>query len=121
FGGLLDLVRRSPYFCKHFPCDPRVQTELRFPRNIKFYPVASNERSMLGENVFSAVFDEINFMPLVERSKQQPDGGTYDSATVLYDRLSRRIRSRMNQRGRLPGHVWLISSARYPDDFTERK
>ena len=27
----------------------------------------------------------------------------------------------MNKRGMLPGHLWMISSARYPNDFTERK
>ena len=76
---------------------------------------------MLGEGVFSAAFDELNFYPIVNNSKRLPEGGTYDEATVLYNRLSRRIRSRMNQRGRLPGHLWMISSARYPTDFTERK
>lgn len=121
FGGLFDLVRSSPYFREHFPFDPKITTEIRFPRNVICYPVASNEQSMLGENVFSAVLDEMNFMPLVKNSTQQLDGGTYDQAQVLYERLSRRIRSRMNQRGRLPGHIWLMSSARYPNDFTERK
>ena len=71
--------------------------------------------------MFSAAFDELNFYPIVSNSKRLPEGGTYDEATVLYNRVSRRIRSRMNQRGRLPGHLWLISSARYPTDFTERK
>src|SRR5580704_2524574 len=61
---------------------------------------------MLGEGVFSAAFDELNFYPIVNNSKRLPEGGTYDEATVLYNRLSRRIRSRMNQRGRLPGHLW---------------
>lgn len=27
----------------------------------------------------------------------------------------------MNQRGRMPGHLFMISSSRYPNDFTERK
>jgi hypothetical protein len=121
FGGLFDLVRRSPYFRKHFPYEKKIRTEIRFPRNVTCYPVASNEQAMLGENVFSAVFDEMNFMPVVENSTQQPEGGTYDHAQTLFNRLSRRLRSRMNQRGRLPGHIWLISSARHPDDFTERK
>jgi hypothetical protein len=121
FDGLFDLVRRSPYFRESFPYDPRIETQILFPRSVTCYPVASNEKSMLGENVFSAVFDEMNFMSVVENSTQQPEGGTHDQAQVLYSKLSRRIRSRMNQRGRLPGHLWLISSARYPGDFIERK
>jgi hypothetical protein len=121
FRGLFDLIRRSPYFREQFPCEPNIFSEIRFLHNVVCYPVASTESSMLGEGVFSAAFDEMNFMPVVEHSKHQPEGGTYDHAVVLYNRLSRRIRSRMNQRGRLPGHLWLISSARYPNDFTERK
>ena len=60
-------------------------------------------------------------MPFVEHPKHAPEGGPYAHAVRLYNRLSRRIRSRLNRRGRLPGHLWLISSARYPNDFTERK
>jgi hypothetical protein len=121
FDGLFGLVRRSPYFREFFPYELNIATEIRFPRSVSCYPVASNERSMLGENVFSAVFDEMNFMPLVENSTQQLEGGTYDHAQTLYNRLNRRICSRMNQRGRMPGHIWLISSTHYPGDFTERK
>jgi len=121
FGGLRDLICRSPYFRENFPFEPSVRSEIRFPQNVVCYPVASTESSMLGEGVFSAAFDEMNFMPVIEHSKHQREGGTYDQAVVLYNRLSRRIRSRMNQRGHLPGHQWLISSARYPNDFTERK
>jgi hypothetical protein len=104
-----------------FAPEPNIQTEIRFPRNVFCYPVAANEQSLLGEGVFSAAFDEMNFYKIVERSKLAPEGGTYDQAVTLYDKLSRRIRSRMNQRGRLPGHLWMVSSARYPNDFTERK
>ena len=85
------------------------------------YPVATTEQSLLGEGVFSAAFDEMNFYSVVERSKQMPEGGVYDQAQMLYNRLSRRLKSRMNQRGRMPGHLFMISSSRYPNDFTERK
>lgn len=121
FAGLFNLVKNSPYFKSMFLPEPNIQTEIRFPRNVFCYPVAANEQSLLGEGVFSAAFDEMNFYKIVERSKLAPEGGTYDQAVTLYDKLSRRIRSRMNQRGRLPGHLWMVSSARYPNDFTERK
>lgn len=121
FRGLFNLIENSPYFRDRFPYERNVTNELRFPRGMICYPVATNEQAVLGEGVFSAAFDEVNFMSVVERSKEMPEGGTYDQAVILYNRLSRRIRSRMNQRGRLPGHIWLLSSARYPNDFTERK
>ena len=121
FKGMFDIIRRSPYFRREFPYEPNLTTEIRFPNGVTCYPVASNETSMLGEGVFAAAFDEMNFMPVIDHSKHSPDLSTYDAAQTLYTRLSRRLRSRMNQRGRLPGHIWMISSSRYPNDFTERK
>jgi hypothetical protein len=61
--------------------------------------------------------------PWSSRSKrgQSEESGAFDQVTVLYNRLSQRLRTRLNTRGKLPGHLWLISSARFPNDFTERK
>lgn len=121
FGGLLNLIHNSPYFNEKFPYDKKITSELRFPRGVSAYPVAANEQSMLGEGVFSAAMDEVNFYNVVEKSAQDPDGGTFDQAVVLYNKISTRIRSRMNQRGMLPGHLWIVSSSRYPTEFTEKK
>jgi hypothetical protein len=121
FGGVLNLIRHSPYFRERFPFDPKIQTELRFPNGVYAYPVVTTETALLGEGVFSAAFDEINFYEIVEKSTRGLQGGVFDQAVQLYNRLSRRIKSRMNQRGRLPGHLWMVSSAKYPTDFTERK
>jgi hypothetical protein len=121
FNGIGNLMKSSPYFREKFPYDRNLLTELRFPRGIAAYPVAANETSLLGEGVFSAAFDEMNFYAVVEKSKQNPEGATYDQALTLYNKMSRRLKSRLNARGSLPGHLWMISSARYPNDFTERK
>lgn len=121
FSGLGNLIRNSPYFREKFPYDPSIMSELRFPRGVFAYPVAASEQALLGEGVFSAAFDEMNFYMVIEKSKQHPEGGTYDQALQLYTKMSRRIQSRMNKRGGLPGHLWMVSSARYPNDFTERK
>ena len=50
---------------------------MRFPRGIFAYPVAASEQALLGEGVFSAAFDEMNFYTVVEKSKKQPEGGVY--------------------------------------------
>jgi hypothetical protein len=121
FGGLLNMIRSSPYFNEKFAYDKTVESELRFPRGLIAYPVAANEQSILGEGVFSAAMDEINFYQHIEKSAQDPEGGNYDQAVVLYNKISSRIRSRMNQRGNLPGHLWMLSSSRYPTEFTEVK
>ena len=121
FGGIGNLIRNSPYFKDKFRYNAAITTELRFPRGVFAYPVAASEQALLGEGVFSAAFDEMNFYAVVEKSKQHPEGGTYDQALQLYTKMSRGIKSRMNKRGLLPGHLWMVSSARYPNDFTERK
>ena len=61
-------------------------------------------------------------MDVVERSKRGVPGDehAYDQAEAVFHKLSSRIRSRMANRGRLPGHIYVASSARYPDDFVER-
>jgi hypothetical protein len=123
FKGLFSILRASPYFREVFPYAPNLTTEIRFPRGIICYPVAASEESIMGEGIFSACIDEVNFMDTVERSRRTAPGAgrLYDQGETVYNRIARRIRTRMNQRGKLPGHIWLISSARYPGDFTERK
>lgn len=105
FDGLGNLIRNSPYFNEKFPFNARIQTELRFPRGVFAYPVAATQRAILGEGVFSAAFDEINFYAVVERSKRKREGGPYDHAMELYNKMSMRLTSRMNQRGTLPGRL----------------
>jgi hypothetical protein len=86
------------------------------------YPIAASEQAALGVGVFCASIDEANFMELVEGSKRKPagDGNLYDQAEAVFNKLKQRIRSRMDQRGKLPGHIYVSSSARYPGDITER-
>jgi hypothetical protein len=62
FKGLCGILRASPYFRDVFPYAPNLTTEIRFPRGVTCYPVAANEEAIMGEGVFSASIDEINFM-----------------------------------------------------------
>jgi len=125
FGGLYGLLERSPYFQFTFPYNRGLKSELCFRRGKKVTcrPVAANEQAILGEDVYSAAIDEANFMEIVEKSKRAVPGetGVYDQAQAVADKLSARMRNRFNQRGKLPGHIWMASSARFPNDFTERK
>src|SRR5262249_36692689 len=122
FADLYNLIKGSRYFSRVFPYDRRLKSEIRFPNNVRCYPVAASEQAALGVGVFSAFIDEINFMDVTERSKRSTPGASniYDQAEVVYNKLSERMRSRFNKLGKLPGHIFASSSARYPDDFTER-
>lgn len=47
--------------------------------------------------------------------------GSYDKAQTLYNAMLRRMKSRFLRRGQLPGKLFTLSSAQYPDDFVDRK
>ena len=123
FKTIYSLMSESPYFTETVPFDRKIKTEIRFPtKGIVCYPAATNEDSVLGTGVFGACMDEANFYDVVESSKRSVFGtdGRYDLAQVIFDKVSARMRSRNTQRGILPGHLYVASAARYPDDFVER-
>ena len=117
-------IQSSPYFNKVYPYDKRITSEMRFrEQHVNIMPVSSSDTGAISLNVIGGLLDEMNFMQKVSKSKQ--DGadltGEYDQAKNLYLTLSKRRRSRFLSRGKLPGILFLVSSSRYPDDFTELK
>lgn len=115
------LVEKSPYFAENFSYNRELESELKFPRRIIVRPVSGQETAAIGQNVFGGIIDEVNFMAVVENSKQSMDGGEYDQAMALYNSISRRRRSRFMSAGRVPGRLCLVSSRRYPGQFTDKK
>lgn len=115
------MIEMSPYFREHFQFDKDLESELIFPKRIIVRPVSSKDTAAIGQNVFGGIIDEINFMDVVERSKQSLDGGTYDQAIALYNSISKRRKSRFSMAGEMPGVLCLVSSARYPGQFTDQK
>lgn len=115
------LIDASPYFCGHYSYDRKIQSELRFPNRIIIKPVAGDIAGAIGQNVIGGVIDEINYMERVDRSKRSLDGGEYDQATTLYNSIARRRKSRFMRKGELPGLLCLVSSKRYPGQFTDQK
>lgn len=115
------MVLASPYFREQFPFDRRVKSELRFPNRIIVKPVAGTSDAVIGQNVFGGIIDEVNFMELIGRSTRSYDGREYDQAMSLYLSIARRRASRFMKHGRLPGLLCLVSSRRYPGQFTDRK
>ena len=121
FNRFKALIERSNYFKNYFMFDKNLESELRFPNNIIAKPVSGEETSVLGQNVISGVLDEVNFMQVTHKSQKSIDGGTYDQATALYNSISRRRKSRFQNQGKLPGMVCIVSSRRYPGQFTDTK
>ena len=123
FGEIKARVNACPYFQEVFRYDPQIQSELRFPKNIVILPLASDNTSALGLNVYGGCLDEVNFLPKVRNSvHSRTVGEEYDHAQKLYKTIARRIKSRFMMRGGgVPGKIILISSSQYPDDFTEQR
>jgi hypothetical protein len=121
YGRFRSMMEHSPYFNTEFPFDKDIETELRFPSRIYVRPVGGDLGGSIGQNVFGGLIDEINFMEIIEDSRKSVDGGVYDQASVLYDSISRRRKSRFMKQGRIPGLLCLVSSKNYPGQFTDRK
>lgn len=116
------MIGRSPYFARHFPFRRELKAEMLFPSNIVVRPLSGDVNAAIGSNIFGGVIDEINFMAVVEQSRNAVDGGTFDQANEMYNAIVRRRKSRfMTAGGRLPGVLCLVSSKRFPGEFTDRK
>lgn len=115
------MIEKSQYFREHFIFDKTLESELIFPKRIIVRPVSSKDTAAVGQNVFGGIIDEINQMALIEDSRMSIDRGFYDQAKALYDSISKRRRSRFGMAGSLPGLLCMVSSARYPGQFTDGK
>jgi hypothetical protein len=116
------MIEGSAYFAHHFPFRKSLGAEMVFPKNIVVRPLSGNVNAAIGSNIFGGIIDEVNFMAVVEQSKNAADGGTFDQANEMYNAIVRRRKSRfMAAGGHLPGVLCLVSSKRYPGEFTDRK
>jgi len=115
------LIQTSPFFTEWFAFDPKINTECIFPNRIIVRPVSGQESAAIGQNVYGGMMDEVNFMEVTEQSAKTVDGGEYNQAIALYNSLARRRKSRFMKKGKLPGLFCLVSSKRYPGQFTDVK
>ena len=115
------LIEGSDYFQEVFPFDKELESSLKFKNRIIVKPVSGSDTAAIGQNVIGGVIDELNFMSVVENSKRSVDGGSYDQAVTLYNSIARRRKSRFMERGKMPGVLCLVSSKRYPGQFTDLK
>src|SRR5258708_12917138 len=107
-------IERSAYFAHHFPFRRGLGSEMVFPKNIVVRPLSGNVNAAIGSNIFGGIIDEVNFMAVVEQSKNAADGGTFDQANEMYNAIVRRRKSRfMAAGGHLPGVLCLGSFQAY--------
>lgn len=124
FDELGKFIHGSPFFNEIYPYDKRIASSMYFrEHHVQILPVSSSDTGAISMNVIGGMLDEVNFMERVKNSKNAnaDETGEYDQAKTLYLTLSKRRRSRFMHKGKLPGTLFLVSSSRYPDDFTEIK
>ena len=120
FGGLEKKLALSPWFRGKYK---NTMDYIEFPdKRILVKGGASSDAAALGLNVFMAFVDEANFMGGASHTHKQMSAGgqTHDRAQMIFDALTRRVKSRY-QRSGLKGMIILASSKRATDDFTERR
>lgn len=128
-GGLADAVdytrfreicEQSTYFRTVFPFDKNIKKALKFPGRIEVKPISTDTGS-IGQNVIGGIIDELNFMAMIQGSKRSIDRGTYNQALTIYNGIARRRKTRFMDSGQMPGVLCLVSSKRYPGEFTDKK
>ena len=115
------MIERSPYFNRVFTYNREIDSEIQFPNRIIVRPVTGLESGTIGQNIYAAILDEVNFLEITQNSKKNMDGGEYDQAVQLYNSIASRRKSRFMKQGRTLGMLCLVSSKRYPNQFTDRK
>lgn len=122
YNRFASMLHSSPYFREVFSFDRSLTSVLRFPHHIEVEPMSGSESAAIGQNIIGGIIDEVNFMAVIENSKQSVDGGVYNQAVELYNSIARRRKSRfMVAGGGMPGLLCVVSSKRIPGEFTDKK
>jgi hypothetical protein len=125
YEPLRDMFEAMPYAQRFLRWNMRKRSALELEGGIHVVPAPANVEHLLGQAIPGAVLDEVNFLRIVERSRRVPGprglGGYYDQAEELYRELSQRRRSRFAGNGVSIGCIVVSSSARYQNDFLDRR
>ncbi len=119
------LFTAMPYCKKFLTWDKDKENILQFDNGIQVVPALAAVNNIVGQAIVSAILDEVNFMAVVEDSKQvvgaRGQGGKYDQAQIVYNNITRRRKSRFITKGPSPGIISVLSSVRYLGDFMDRR
>jgi hypothetical protein len=120
-----DMFTNIPFVKKNLIWDRDKENVLHLNNNVQVVPALAAVNNIVGQGIVSAILDEVNFMSVVEDSKQvvgaRGQGGKFDQAQVIYNNLTRRRKSRFITKGPSPGIISVLSSVRYLGDFMDRR
>ena len=118
YENIASKIEASPWFQEHFPFK-KTKKELRFPKQVWVAARATTDNSVLGLNVIGGMLDETNFMRT--RKADDPRFIQGNQAENLYNAMQRRMKSRFERKGKLPGILFVVSSKQTEEDFTAKR
>jgi hypothetical protein len=126
YAPLRKLIASMPYFQANCKFDPYLESEMYFKeKNIRIVQAGGDADAILGEAVIAGICDEINFMQVVQNSRKSEvstgRSGIFDQATLIYETITRRKKSRFLTKGPQIGIIIVSSSTRYKGDFTDKR
>lgn len=108
-----DTLQRSPWFLERGEVTGRSWLEYK-PNKPIVFKVASDSDQALGGDVFSALFDEVNFKNGADQNL------TKSKMMEIYSTLSKRMKSRFVRNGKILSKAYLVSSKKSEYDFLEQ-
>jgi len=115
-------VSRSRYFKEKFPPQAAPsQLEIRFPRQIQVVAGSTGSSAIIGLNAFAGFIDETSFMGDIKEVDRSGRVVSVDKGEAIYKSIIRRMKSRFQKVGRLPGIMIIASSKERPNAFVEQR
>lgn len=119
---LIGKIAHSRYFKEKFP--PKAAPsllEIRFPKRIQVVAGSTGSSAIIGLNAFGGLIDETSFMGGDKEVDRQGRVVTVDKGEKIYHSIIRRMKSRFQKVGQLPGLLLLASSKERPVAFVEKR
>jgi hypothetical protein len=105
--------------------DKYKESTLELENGIVVAPAMANLQALVGQAIPGGILDEVNFMSIIEKSKQVAGaaglGGHYDQAETVYRNISRRRKRSFLTKAYSMGTLCVVSSTRYKGDFLDRR
>jgi hypothetical protein len=116
-------IDHSPYFREHFRYLRYAPSSLEIEFPNKIWVVAGSTRStaIIGLNVFSGFIDESSFMGEAKSLDQAGHVLVEDVGEKIHKSIIRRMKSRFQRAGKIPGILLTVSSKERPTAFIEKR
>lgn len=88
FGDIFARINHSPWFKQH-PYDPKLTTQIHFPKDIWIVPGDSAETTFEGYNILGGIIDEMDSHKVTEKKDYAEDG-----YSTIYNRITSRFLNR---------------------------